>query len=130
MNSRKVVKVKNVMTQKYVCMDGMQTIKEAISLMRENKIGVIIVNKRNEDDAYGILLLSDIAKQVLARDRSPERVNIYEIMAKPVFPVSPEMDVRYCARLFESFGLSIAPVIEKEQILGLIGYRELVLHEL
>jgi len=126
-NNQPLVRVKDVMSQKYVVMDGMLTIKEAIAKMREKMVGVIIVNKRHEDDAYGILLLSDIAKQVLAKNRSPERVNIYEIMAKPVLPISPEMDVRYCARLFNNFGLSVAPVIANEELLGLIGYRELVL---
>ena len=29
-----------------------------------------------------MLLFSDIAKQVIAKDRAPERVNVYEIMAK------------------------------------------------
>jgi len=51
-------------------------------------------------------------------------------MAKPIVSVPPEMDIRYCARLFERFGLSHAPVIENENILGLVGYKELVLHEL
>ncbi len=129
MSKRKVIKVKHIMTQNYICMDGMQTIREAITSMQENKVDAIIVNKRDDDDSFGILLLSDIAKLVLARDRSPERVNIYEIMSKPVLSISPEMDVRYCARLFESFGLTIAPAIEGEKILGLVGYRELVLHE-
>ena len=129
MSEKEVVQVKDVMSQKFESMDGMQTIKEAIILMREKSAGVVIVHKRDKHDAYGILLLSDIAKQVLAKDRSPDRVNIYEIMAKPVFSVSPEMDVRYCARLFERFGLSVAPVIENEEILGLIGYRELVLRK-
>jgi len=126
----KNIKANNVMTQNFVCMDGMQTVSEAIKVMRENKIRVIFVNKRDQHDAYGILVLSDIAKQVLAKDRSPERVNIYEVMAKPIVSVPPEMDVRYCARLFQRFGLSHAPVIANEEILGMVGYKELVLHEL
>lgn len=125
----KNIKANNVMTQNFVCMDGMQTVSEAIKVMRENKIRVIFVNKRDQHDAYGILVLSDIAKQVLAKDRSPERVNIYEVMAKPIVSVPPEMDVRYCARLFQRFGLSHAPVIANEEILGMVGYKELVLHE-
>jgi len=124
------IKANAVMTQNYICMDGMQTIREAINAMKEHDSKVIIVNKRDQHDAYGILVLSDIAKQVLAKDRSPDRVNIYEIMAKPIVSVPPEMDIRYCARLFERFGLSHAPVIENENILGLVGYKELVLHEL
>lgn len=130
MNKLNLIKACDVMTQNFIRMDGMQTIREAIDAMKKNDTKVIIVNKRDQHDAYGILVLSDIAKQVLAKDRSPDRVNIYEVMAKPVVSVPPQMDIRYCARLFESFGLSYAPVIESEEILGLIGYRELVLHEL
>ncbi|MCP3673047.1 MAG: CBS domain-containing protein [Gammaproteobacteria bacterium] len=131
MNSfRKVIKVKDVMSQKFVTMDGMQTIREAINAMRRSQVGIIIVNKKHEDDSFGILLLSDIAKEVLASDRSPERVNVYEVMTKPVLPVSAEMDIRYCARLFQNLGLSFAPVIKNEELLGIIGYREIVLHNL
>jgi predicted transcriptional regulator len=129
-NKQNLIKASDVMTQNFMRMDGMQTIREAIDAMKKNDTKVIIVNKRDQHDAYGILVLSDIAKQVLAKDRSPDRVNIYEVMAKPIVSVPPQMDIRYCARLFESFGLSYAPVIESEEILGLIGYRELVLHEL
>jgi predicted transcriptional regulator len=64
---------------------------------------------------------------VLARDRSPERVNVYEIMSKPVVGVNPAMDIRYCARLFEKFGLSMAPVIEQGKVVGLVSYNDLVL---
>ncbi|SQD76974.1 CBS domain-containing protein [Moritella yayanosii] len=128
--TKNLIKANAVMTQNYICMDGMQTIREAIDAMKQSASKVIIVNKRDQHDAYGILVLSDIAKQVLAKDRSPDRVNIYEVMAKPIVSVPPEMDIRYCARLFERFGLSYAPVIENEDILGLIGYSELVLHEL
>ena len=130
MTKKNIVKAKDVMTQHYIRMDGMQTVQEAITLMKQRKVDVVLVDKRDPHDAYGIVLLSDIAKRVLAKDRSPERVNIYEIMSKPVVSVPQEMDVRYCARLFESFGLSSVPVIENEQVLGLVGYKELVLNEL
>lgn len=121
------IKAAEVMTQNFVTLDGMQTVREALDAMRANNAQVIIVNKRDQHDAYGILMLSDIAKQVMAKDRSLDRVNIYEVMSKPVVSVPPEMDVRYCARLFDKFGLSCAPVIEAEEILGLVGYQELLL---
>lgn len=127
MSNKIVVKAAKAMTQDFIQLDGMQTVQDAINAMKEHNVEVIIVNKRDQHDAYGIVLLSDIAKRVLAKDKSPERINIYEIMSKPVVSVPPEMDVRYCARLFDSFGLSYAPVIEAEEILGLIGYKELIL---
>ena len=72
-------------------------------------------------------MFRDIAKKVLARDHSPNRVNIYEIMSKPVMSVHPDMDIRYCTRLFDRFGLSRAPVLEKQKIIGLVSYTDIVL---
>jgi len=128
-NTTPTVKSQDVMSNNYVTLDGMATVREAIDAMRQHNTDVIIVNKRTEHDAYGILVLADVAKQVLAKDRSPERVNIYEIMSKPLISVPPQMDIRYCARLFERFGISYAPVIENEQVMGLVGYREIVLQQ-
>ena len=127
---KKVIKVRDIMHEKHLELDGMATVRQALDAMRADKADVVIVKKRNEHDAFGILLLSDIAKRVLARDRAPERVNVYEIMSKPVIPVEPDMDVRYCARLFERFGLSSAPIIENGQVIGIVSYQELVFNGL
>ena len=58
----------------------MPSYSEALQKMKHIETKSLIVEKRNDDDEYGMVLLSDIAKDVLAKDRSPERVNIYEIM--------------------------------------------------
>lgn len=124
---KEVVRVKDVMTQDYAMVDGLVTIKEALDLFKQKSVSVLLINKRHEDDEYGILLLSDIAKEVVAKDRAPERVNVYEVMAKPVLSVEARMDVRYCARMFDNFGLASAPVIENGQVMGVVGYNDIVL---
>jgi len=126
LSKRHIVRVSQVMAQSYAMIDGLATIQEAIDLFKQDLASVLLVNKRHDDDEYGLLLLSDIAKQVVAKDRSPERVNVYEVMSKPVIAVDPDMDVRYCARLFERFGLSIAPVIKLQQVVGVVSYNEIV----
>ncbi len=123
---RTVIKARDVMREKHLEMDGLATVKEALDAMKAAEADVVIVKKRDEHDAFGIVLLSDIAKNVLAKDRASQRVNVYEIMSKPVISLDPEMDVRYCARLFDNFGLSNAPVIENGQVLGIVSYNELV----
>ena len=127
MSERKLVRVKDVMVQDYAIVDGLMTVKDAIAIYKQGNVAALLVDKRNENDEYGILLLSDIAKQVLAKDRSPERVNIYEIMTKPVVGVEPDMDIRYSARLFDNLGLSIAPVIDNGEVKGVVSYNEIVL---
>lgn len=128
MSNRKTVLTRDIMNDQFIELDGIRTVKEAIGEMLKLNANVLIVKKRDEKDEYGIVQLSDIAKKVLAKDRSPDRVNIYEIMTKPVISVSPTMDVRYCSRLFDQFGLASVPVIENDKVVGMVSYNELVLH--
>ena len=110
--------------------DGRLDVLGALKIMKKAGATSLIVERRNEADEYGMLLFSDIAKKVIAKNLSPERVNVYEIMAKPVLTVRPDMEIRYCARLFENFGISHAPVVENDKIVGMVSYYLLVLHGL
>jgi len=125
-----VVRVRDVMKPEFDMVDGMMTVREALDTMKHVETKTLIVDKRHDDDEYGVVLLSDIAKSVIAKDRSAERVNVYEVMAKPVISIRPDMDIRYCARLFESFGLSRAPVIEHGKVIGIISFTDMVINGL
>lgn len=125
--SRKIIRVRDVMKTEVDLVDGLTTVAEALRKMKHIDTKCLIVDKRHEDDEYGVVLLSDIARHVLAMDRSPERVNVYEIMSKPVISVDAAMDIRYCARLFDKFGLSRAPVMEQCKIVGVVSYTDMVL---
>ena len=127
MTTKEIIRVKDVMKQSFDIVDGMTTVSEALKKMKHIETKTLIVDKRDENDEYGVVLISDIAKQVLAKDRLPDRVNVYEVMAKPVISVEPSMDIRYCARLFENFGLSRAPVISCGKMVGIISFTDMVL---
>jgi CBS domain-containing protein len=116
------------MANNYVMIDGLRTVSEGIDLAREHRVKALVVNKRNDDDEYGLVLMNDIAKKVLAKNRSPERTNLYEIMTKPALSVSPDMNVKYCARLFERFGISRAPVIDNGEVIGMVSYNNIVIN--
>jgi predicted transcriptional regulator len=108
--------------------DGKLDVLSALKIMKEVGATSLIVKRRDENDEIGMLLFSDVAKEVIAKDRAPERVNVYEIMAKPVITVRPDMEIRYCARMFVNFGISHAPVVENDKIVGMVSYYLLVLH--
>ena len=127
MSIKPIVRVRDVMRPEFDLIEGMDTVAAALRNSKHPESKCFIVNMRHDNDEYGIVLLSDIAKNVLAKDKSPDRVNIYEIMSKPVVSVDPDMDIRYCTRLFETFGLSRAPVIEHRKIVGVVGYTDIVL---
>jgi predicted transcriptional regulator len=116
------------MRKKVTEVDGKLNVLEALQIMKDVGATSLIVKRRDENDEIGLLLFSDIAKKVIAKNRAPERVNVYEIMAKPVLTVRPDMEIRYCARLFENFGISHAPVVEDGKVVGMVSYYLLVLH--
>lgn len=127
MSDRKIIRVKDVMKNEFDLVDGLTPVSVALQKMRHVETKCVIVDKRHDDDAFGMVLLSDVARQVLAKDRALERVNVYEIMTKPVVTVSPDMDIRYCARLFERFSLSRAPVEKDGNIIGIVSLTDMVL---
>lgn len=124
---RKIIRVREVMKKEFDMIDGRMTVIDALRTMKHVQTKSLIVSKRNDDDEYGMVLISDIAKLVLAKDRSPDRVNVYEIMTKPLLTVDPDMDIRYCARYFENFDLSRAPVVENRQVIGIVSFTDMVL---
>lgn len=126
-NKPRIVRVQDVMKKDFGRIDGIATIDEALQIMKALKTSTLIVNKRYEDDEYGLITAGDIARHVLALDRAPDRINVYEIMIKPVISVHPKMDIRYCSRLFAQHNLIRAPVLDGREVIGTISPNALVL---
>jgi len=122
-----VIRVSDVMKNEFDTIEGMDTIETALKKMNHVQNKSLIVNKRHADDEYGVLLISYIARKVLAANKAPDRVNVYEVMAKPVISVHSNMDVRYCARLFDRFDISRAPVVGDGKVIGIVSFTDLVL---
>lgn len=122
-----IVTVRECMNTRFDVLDDMQTIRTALKSLQNPENKCAIVGKRDEHDEFGLLSLADVGRQVLAKRRSPDRVNVYEIAQKPVISVHPDMDVRYCARLFERHHLPRAPVVENGEVIGIVAFTDLVM---
>ncbi|OQX31258.1 MAG: histidine kinase [Candidatus Sedimenticola endophacoides] len=127
MSTQTPIRVRDIMKTHFDTVDGLDTVAAALDKMAHVETKSLIVRRRDENDEYGIVMLSDIARKVLAKDRPLDRVNIYEIMTKPVITVDPEMDIRYCARLFTRFDISRAPVVRNREIVGIVSMTDMVL---
>ena len=89
MNAQNPVRVEDVMAPELYSIDGLATVADAMALMKRHAVDALVVNRRDETDEVGLILASDVAREVIARNRSPERVNVYEIMSKPVLTLAP-----------------------------------------
>jgi len=66
-NQQKIIKVRDVMKTEVDIVDGKMTVMEALEKMKHVETKSLIVEKRHDHDEYGMVLLSDIAKNVLAQ---------------------------------------------------------------
>ena len=124
-----IVKAQDVMRRDVVVIDGMATVREAIAKMRSENITALIVKKRDPNDAWGIVTVPDLVREVIAAGRSQDDTNVYEIMTKPIITVPPDMDIRYVARLLCRVRVRRVPVETHGELLGIISLPDLVLRE-
>lgn len=126
-NDKKIIRAKDVMQKGIVSIDGLATARQAAAIMRQEKTSSLLVRKRHDDDAWGIVVIQDFIKGVIMAGRTPAEVNVYEIMTKPVITVPAEMDIRYVARLIYRAGIRRAPVEESGELVGMISLTSLIL---
>ena len=123
-----IIRAKDVMQKEVPGIDGMASAKEAAAKMRSSQAAELLVARRNDDDAWGIVTIMDLVKSVIVPGRDAENVFVYEIMTKPVITVPAQMDIRYVIRLMQRIGVRRAPVEDKGEIVGVITLSGLVLN--
>jgi len=125
-----IVTVADVMSHGVITIDRTSTVHDAVELMRQHGTSSVIVDRRDPTDEYGILVVSDIAAEVLGKNLSPKRVNVYEVMTKPVLTLPAEMNIVYAVRMLTGFNVSRALVIDHTRnALGIVTLRDMVLRE-
>ena len=128
MKGRSILRVSDIMRTGIHSIDGLATVSEAMALMRRHHVSSLVVPRRDDDDEFGLIVVSDIASGVIAENRAPERVNVYEVMSKPVLTLASEMQARYAVRLLVRFSVSRAVVVDHDRSpVGIATLRDLVL---
>ena len=128
MNVHDTTKVSQAMTASVHTIDAMATVKDAIQMMRTHSVSSLAVERRDENDEFGLLVIVDIAREVISENRSTERVNVYEIMSKPVVTLPADMSIKYAVRLLVRFELSRALVVDSaRKPVGIVTLRDMVL---
>lgn len=114
-------KAGDVMHKDVVFIDGKKTVADAVRLMREKRVSSLIVNRRGVEDAYGIVTRKDVVNKVVSPGKDPAEVKVFEIMSKPLITVSPGLQLKYCARLFDAAGIRRAVVFDGKEIIGILS---------
>lgn len=125
---KRKIRVSEVMVGDIKSIDALATVSDAAALMRRHSITSLVVNRRNADDEAGLIEVVGIAREVIARNRAPDRVHVYEVMTKPVVSLPATMLVRYAVRHLTALNLRRALVVDQERnVVGIVALRDMVL---
>lgn len=96
------------------------SLKEALIVMKKNSVKSLVVNKRHENDAYGIITYKNILNSVIANEGDIDLLHVYDIYSKPAFQISKELDVKYASQIMLLHNVKRLLVIDHNELKGII----------
>ncbi|NJM99537.1 MAG: CBS domain-containing protein [Phormidesmis sp. RL_2_1] len=119
--------VADIMTRKVFTIRSSAKVSHAIALMQEKQVRSLIVEREVQNGAYGILSEQDIVYNVTANAADPLHTMVCEIMQNPCITVEPNLSMPMVARRFLEAGIQRAPVIENNQLLGIVSITDIIM---
>ncbi len=118
--------VKDIMIREVVTVSPLATIREAMTLMRQQGVKSLVVDRQNEHDAYGLVTYTTILKTIVAEEGDIDLLNVYDVCAKPVITVSGELDAKHVARMMVTHDIRRVVVTNGNRLEGLISMSDIV----
>jgi CBS domain-containing protein len=123
MINAKTMTIADVMTKSVISVDASMTINGAAKMMEDAKVGAVIVMENNTP--VGIVTDRDFAVKVVARAYDIT-TPVKQIMSSPLFSINSDESVRTAADLMHDRGIRKLPVIDGENVVGIITATDIV----
>ena len=120
--------VKEIMTPKerLIIVSPMSTVREALKLMRTQKVRSLVVEKSSQSGAYGLVTYKNILQSIVAQDGDIDLLNIYDIASTPAVSVSALLNVKYAARMMVTNSIKRLLVIDNNEIHGVLTMSDII----
>lgn len=107
-----------------LCVDQSETVFDAISLMAEVNIGAVLV--KEHETIAGIFTERDYLQKIALRSRSSKSTKVRDVMSSPVISAAPNDSVEQCLETMSSCRCRHLPVVEDDELLGIVSIGDLV----
>ncbi|MEA1879698.1 MAG: CBS domain-containing protein [Campylobacterota bacterium] len=120
--------VQEVMTpkEKLVSVEPTATVRDALKLMRKHAVRSIIVEKTQDNGAYGLVTFKNILQSIVAEDGDIDLLNVYDIAASPAVGVSAKLDVKYAARMMVKSSIKRLLIIDNNELQGILTMTDII----
>lgn len=118
------VEVEEIMVDKVITIEATATVRDAAKLMNKHDIGCLVVVA--EGRPIGIVTERDMLKRVLAKPEEIKKINVQEIMSKPLTVGKPDMEIESVAKIMFTKKIKKLPIVEKGKLIGLVTLTDLL----
>jgi len=100
------------------------TVFEAIKLMAEKNIGSLLVMSGGR--LLGLFTERDYTRKIALQGKTSKETRVGEIISRQVISVTPQHSIEDCMKLMTEKRVRHLPVLESEQVVGLVSIGDLV----
>ncbi|MCC5865784.1 MAG: CBS domain-containing protein [Wenzhouxiangella sp.] len=123
-DSRKLVE--DIMVKDVITISCMATLREAMEKMRKHKVKSLVVEKRSDADAWGMVTYTTVLKTIIAEEGDVDLVNVYDIATKPAMGVPRQLEVRHAVSLMLNFNIKRLLVTSNNELEGILTMNDIV----
>ena len=118
--------VKDIMQTNVVTISALATLRDAMAKMKSHKVKSLVVERRDEHDAYGIITYATILRTIVAEEGDIDLINVYDVAHKPMISVPPALDVKYAASLMVDRKVQRLLVLADNTLAGIVTMNDIV----
>ena len=112
-------------TAKNFSVEASQTVLDALKVMADAHIGAILVTENGK--IIGIYTERDYLYKGEIEGRSAKDTKLKDVMVSKMITVTNETTVEQCMGLMKQYRIRHLPVVEKDQLIGLVSMRDVIM---
>jgi len=118
--------VKELMVSDVITIGPMAKLREAMQSMRKNRVKSLVVDKRSDGDAFGILTYTTLLRTIIAEEGDIDLLNVYDIATKPALSVPESLEVRHAVTLMLQLDIKRLVVTSDNSLKGILTMNDIV----
>ena len=119
---RKILKAKGDSINHSV--SSTSTVLDALSLMAEEQIGAVLVME--DKKIVGIYTERDYVQKGEVEGRKADSTLLKDVMTAGMYTVTTDTSVEQCMALMDAHNIRHLPVVENDQLVGLVSIRDVM----
>jgi len=103
---------------------GNDTVLQALRMMSDEQIGAVLVTEGK--NIIGIYTERDYVQRGELEDRTADATLVKDVMTAGMYTVTMDTSVEQCMALMEAHHIRHLPVVENDQLVGMVSIRDVM----